>query len=438
MTKLAPIGMSGSDIKVIFSPKAYKQQLLWLISHAKKRIYIAALYLQDDNAGREILHAIYQAKIDNPTLDVKIFVDYHRAQRGLIGEKNGQGNRGLYLALAKQYQEVIEIYGVAVKGKELLGVLHLKGMVFDNIVLYSGASINDVYLHQETRYRLDRYYQFSAMALADSFCDYLQRTFVDSGFCPRLNIEILPSKQQQKRNIAHLKTLIKKSSFDITTDDVSTEIKVQPYVGCGSRNNTLNNAIRQVIQQSQDNLLIFTPYFNLPKPLAKDLVRALKRGVKVVLVIGDKTANDFYIADENEFTTIGIVPYLYEMLLLRFIKRWQRYIDSGLLEVRLWQDQDNSFHLKGLVADDRFHLLTGNNLNPRAWTLDLENGLLIDDIHGYLMPALTQEKEIIFQHTQIISHYKQMQKIKDYPEKPRKLLKKIQITQIDRILKRFL
>ena len=29
-------------------------------------------------------------------------------------------------------------------------------------------------------------------------------------------------------------------------------------------------------------------------------------------------------------------------------------------------------------VDDRYTLLTGNNLNPRAFRLDLENGLLID------------------------------------------------------------
>lgn len=38
------------------------------------------------------------------------------------------------------------IYGVPVKKERNLGVMHLKGFVFDNTVLYSGASINDVYM----------------------------------------------------------------------------------------------------------------------------------------------------------------------------------------------------------------------------------------------------------------------------------------------------
>ena len=159
--KLSAITVSKNDIAVFLTPKSYRQQLLQLIADAQSRIFITALYLQDDEAGREILHALYRAKTERPQLDIKIFVDYHRAQRGLIGEKDNLGNRSLYLSLAEQYQQEIEIYGVAVKGKEFLGVLHLKGMIFDDVLFYTGASINDVYLQTDTRYRLDRYYQLS-------------------------------------------------------------------------------------------------------------------------------------------------------------------------------------------------------------------------------------------------------------------------------------
>ncbi len=436
--KLSAVTVSKDDIAVFLSPKSYRQQLLKLIGEAQSRIFITALYLQDDDAGREILHALYQAKAERPKLEIKIFVDYHRAQRGLIGEKNNLGNRSLYLSLAEQYQQSIEIYGVAVKGKEFLGVLHLKGMIFDNEVFYTGASINDVYLQTNARYRLDRYYQISSQKLADSFCAYLQSIFVNSGFCPLLNQNSLPDKQQQKRNVARLKALLKKSYYPINEASEPSDFTIQPLVGYGARRNMLNNAIRKLVQRSQQDILIFTPYFNIPKALARDIVNALKRGVKITLVIGDKTANDFYIANDDEFSTIGIVPYLYEMLLMRFVKRWQKFIDSGLLDIRLWEDQDNSFHLKGVIVDERYHLLTGSNLNPRAWSLDLENGLLVDDPQGHLLALLAQEKEVIFKNTRKVSHYGQLPSIKNYPEKPRKLLKKIQLTQIDRILKRFL
>ncbi len=439
MAKSLPaVGLAAQDINVFLTPTSYRQQLLTLIEQASSRIYITALYVQDDIVGREILHALYQAKAKTPALDIKIFVDCHRAQRGLIGDKASLGNRALYLALEEEYQHSIEIYGVAVKPKEFLGVLHLKGMVFDNEVFYSGASVNDIYMQADDRYRLDRYYQLSSEVLADSFCQYLVNVFITPGYCPRLNQGEMPTKDQLKRSISRLKAVIKRSEYSLPNDVVENDVMVQPLVGFGRRKKQLNHAVRHMVQQSQSSLLIFTPYFNLPKPLTRDIVRALKRGVKITLVIGDKTANDFFIAEEEKFSTIGIIPYLYEVLLVRFLKRWQRYVDSGLLEVRIWKDGNNSFHQKGVIADQRFHLLTGSNLNPRAWSLDLENGLMLDDKKGSLLPALEQEKKAVFEHTEVVKHYQSLEKISDYPEKPRKLLKKINMAQIDRLLKRFL
>lgn len=438
--------VSINDIQVFCSPDQYKQQLLLLIANAHTRIYITALYLQDDDAGKDILHALYQAKVNHPSLDIKVFVDFHRAQRGLIGEKNSLGNRALYLALENQYEVSIDIHGVAVKSKEVFGVLHLKGMVFDEQVFYTGASINDIYCNQHGRYRLDRYYQIKSVVLADSFCDYLTTNFLDTGLAPRLNGGELPDKAQQKHIIQQVKMLVKKVSYLLRQRNLlanknnsqEDNITITPLVGCGARGNQLNKAIRKVVQRTQTELLILTPYFNLPKSLARDVNKALKRGVKVTLIIGDKTANDFYIPPEKPFTTIGIVPYLYEVLLARYVKKQQRNIDKGLLNIRLWKDSDNSFHLKGLVSDSRYHFITGSNLNPRAWALDLENGLLLDDPEGHLMPAFEQEWFGLVQNTQLISHYNEIEQIKNYPEKPRNLLKKLRVVQIDRLLKRFL
>lgn len=93
--------VQSTDFEVLTDPAQYKQQLLSLIENARQRIYITALYLQDDEAGREVLHALYQAKANTPTLEINVFVDYHRGKRGLIGEKESLGNRAIYLELAE-------------------------------------------------------------------------------------------------------------------------------------------------------------------------------------------------------------------------------------------------------------------------------------------------------------------------------------------------
>ncbi len=431
-------GLAVQDIEIASSAADFKQLLLTEISQATSRIYISALYIQDDEAGREVLAAIYQTKAQQPQLDVRLFVDFHRAQRGLIGEKEHGGNRDYYLELEQQHSVSIEIYGVPVKRKELLGVLHLKGMVIDNVLLYSGASINDVYLQQAQRYRLDRYYRLQSKALADNFCDYFQHYFVDSKLAPRLNQVGLPSKQILKRNIIRLTKLLKKSKYREFPYSESADIQAAMFVGCGRRGNQLNRVIQDLVKSSRNSLVIFTPYFNLPKPLLRDLDAALKRGVKVTLTVGDKKANDFYNADEETFSTVEIVPYIYERLLVAFLSRRQKYLDNGQLTLRLWQDGSNSFHLKGLVVDDRYHMLTGSNLNPRAWALDIENGILLDDPQGLLLEKFTEEFQRITTHTQVITDSSQIEGINSYSDKPRKLLKKIKMTQIDRLLKRFL
>ncbi len=431
-------GLAVQDIDIAASAADFKQLLLKEISQAKSRVYISALYIQDDAAGREVLAALYQAKIQQPQLDVRLFVDFHRAQRGLIGEKEHGGNRDLYLALEQQHQVSIEIYGVPVKRKELLGVLHLKGMVIDNVLLYSGASINDIYLQQAQRYRLDRYYRIQSQALADNFCEYFQRYFVDSKLAPRLNQPDLPDKKQLKQNMIRLTKMLKNSKYRTFPVSQVADIQAAMFVGCGRRGNQLNRVIRDLVKSSQKSLIIFTPYFNLPKPLLRDLDSALKRGVNVILTVGDKKANDFYNADEETFSTVEIVPYIYERLLVAFLSRRQKYLDNGQLTLRLWQDGSNSFHLKGLVIDDRYHMLTGSNLNPRAWALDIENGILLDDVQGKLSEKFAEELQRITTHTRVISHRSQIDGINDYPDKPRKLLKKLRMTQIDRLLKRFL
>ncbi|MGB2741243.1 MAG: CDP-diacylglycerol--serine O-phosphatidyltransferase [Cognaticolwellia sp.] len=430
--------IAATDIDIAESAADFKQMLLAEIAQATTRIYISALYIQDDTAGKEVLAALYLAKEKNPALDICLFVDFHRAQRGLIGDKESGGNRDLYLALEQQHSESIKIYGVPVKRKELLGVLHLKGMVIDNVLLYSGASINDIYLQQAGRYRLDRYYRLNSQALADNFCEYLQRCFIDSGLVPLINQGALPDGKSVKRNIIRLTKLLKSSKYRPFNQDNGGDIHAAMFVGCGRRGNQLNRVIRDLVRDSRDTLVIFTPYFNLPKPLLRDLDAALKRGVKVTLTVGDKKANDFYNADEATFSTVEIVPYIYERLLVAFLSRRQKYLDNGTLSLRLWQHDNNSFHLKGLVVDDRYHLLTGSNLNPRAWALDLENAILLDDTKGQLADKFNAEFQRISQHTKVIRKASDIESVQSYPDKPRKLLKKLRMTQIDRLLKRFL
>ena len=75
--------------------------------------------------------------------------------------------------MAQRLGPGVEIYGVPIQRRELLGVMHLKGFIIDDCVLYSGASLNNVYLQRNHRYRLDRYHLLQNRPLADSMAGLL-------------------------------------------------------------------------------------------------------------------------------------------------------------------------------------------------------------------------------------------------------------------------
>lgn len=436
LNNLRKIPLDEQSVDCLFSSKSFKAELLKQIKNAQYRIYLTALYLEADEAGSDILMALYDAKKINPDLKIVVCIDYHRAQRGLIGEKNTtETNATWYQAVEKAQQLDVQIIGVPVKRKEIFGVQHLKGFIFDEQVLYSGASFNNIYLHQDDRYRYDRYWLINNTKLANSMVAFLHKEIISSGAVALLNSETIKPMSELKGAHKKLTRNLKQASFSYEGDRSSDCLAITPLCGFGTRKNKLNYTIRKLLQSAQQQVVIFTPYFNLPTAIERDISALLKRGVKLIIVVGDKTANDFYIPEDKPFRTIGALPYLYETNLKRFSKKHQLRLKSGQLQLNLWLDESNSFHLKGLYVDDRFILLTGHNLNPRAWRLDVENALLIDDPLQQLKPLLEKESAQVFANTQIISDPLQIQNVSEYPVKVKKILMRLRRLKADKIIK---
>ncbi|MBW8186294.1 CDP-diacylglycerol--serine O-phosphatidyltransferase [Shewanella nanhaiensis] len=436
LDKLGGIPLQPESIRWLLTPKCLKAELLTSIAKAKQAIYISALYLEDDEAGREILSALMQAKAENPALDVKVLVDFHRARRGLIGHKGDSGNYLMYRKVIAEAEHPIEILGVPVKSREFMGVLHLKGFVIDDTVIYSGASLNNIYLHQNEKYRFDRYHVIESAELARSMRQMVQTYLVeDVAVCSltqKKDCEQLPDKI----DIRSLKTRLSKAHYEFEQTRIGN--RITPVVGLGRKKNKLNKLVVDLVAQSKESLFICTPYFNPPYILARALAKHLRDGKRIDIVVGDKTANDFYIPPEEDFSTIGALPYMYEQSLRKFAKRQQWAIENGQLNIHLWKDGINSYHLKGMSADSRRHLLTGSNLNPRAWSLDLENGLLLHDETGCWQEQFETEQSHILQHTERLYHYSQIDTLNSYPAPVRKIMTRIRRLKADFLLRRIL
>jgi CDP-diacylglycerol--serine O-phosphatidyltransferase len=438
LAALPQTSIDAAAVEVLCHASEYKQRLLQLIQTARRRIVLTALYLQADEAGEEVLRALFAAKQQNPSLDIKVYVDFHRARRGLIGQENARTNAQFYREIAADYALPIEILGVPVKKRELFGVLHLKGFVFDDTLFYSGASLNNVYLGQTGRYRADRYLLLTNGALADAFVAGHARILGHTDVIQSLLAPDEQIAQAYKNTHRGWLKLARSATYPQQGERQPDVLNASLLMGMGRLNNPLNKVILAILALAKQDVLIYTPYFNPPPALAKALKACIKRGVKVTIVVGDKTANDFYIPPTQRFSRIGGLPYLYETILRKFVKSNQSYIDEGLLDVRLWKHEDNSFHLKGISVDGVKHLFTGHNLNPRAFALDFENGILVEDSLGQLSAKLQQEQQQLLVNTTQITHYSQIEMMRDYPAAVKKLLGRIKGVGADLVLKRLI
>lgn len=438
LAQLPKLSQSVDEVEFFYSPTDFRETLLARIASATRQIYIIALYLEQDDGGKGVMNALYEAKRQRPELDVRVLVDWHRAQRGRIGAAASNTNADWYCRLAQENPGVdVPVYGVPVNTREALGVLHFKGFIIDDAVLYSGASLNDVYLHQHDKYRYDRYQLIRNPQMAEVMRGWLESNLIHGRGVNRLDDPARPKSPEIKNDIRQFRQALRDASFHFEGNASNDELAVTPLVGLG-KSSLLNKTIFHLMPCAEQKLTICTPYFNLPAVLVRNIIQLLRDGKKVEIIVGDKTANDFFIPEDEPFKIIGALPYLYEINLRRFLSRLQYYVNTDQLVVRLWKDGDNSYHLKGMWVDDEWMLLTGNNLNPRAWRLDLENAVLIHDPKQQLAAQRDKELELIRTHTTVVNHYRDLQSIAEYPVKVRKLIRRLRRIRIDKLISRIL
>jgi len=249
LPKLRGFPLTPDAIDVLSGADAFRRCLLENIATATRRIYIVALYLQQDEAGQEIYDALHAAKAARPELDIVVVVDWLRAQRGLIGAGKQPGNSAWYQAMTQRHASEVPVYGVPVQTRELFGVLHLKGFVIDDSVLYSGASLNNVYLHKFDKYRFDRYHLIHSQPLADSMQHLVEHGLVASKAVHRLDLPNPPTTRSLRNDIGDLRSRLKHAAYDTTAGQLPNgHLSVSPLLGVG-KNNPLNRVILELIVQ---------------------------------------------------------------------------------------------------------------------------------------------------------------------------------------------
>lgn len=441
LIKLPKLSQNPECFKVLYSPKEFSNALLNAIYKAHNHIYLVTLYLENDQAGKTIIDAILYVKKIRPNIIIKIIVDWYRAQRVRIGESKSYTNFNWYNEIIQKYPNIeISIYGVPINISEALGVLHLKGFIIDNKVLYSGSNISDEYLHVHNKYRRDRYHIIQNKDLSNLMLEYIDKELLDTKVVRKLERTSFSKKiSTNKNNIRLFRKKLRKVRYIYQGDANFNEFSIVPLVGLGS-NSILNQTIYHLIASVKHKITLCTPYFNMPHFLIYNLVCVLRSGKDVEVIVGDKTANDFYNPQQEykPFRLISTLPYFYEVNLRNFLKKLQNYIDSKQLIIRLWKEGENGYHIKGMWIDNEWQLITGSNLNPRALRCDLENALLIHDPLCEKIQQTNQELDKIRTSTKHIDHYSAIQKISEYPHKIKRIIRRIRQIKFDRLINKLL
>ncbi|RIY38427.1 CDP-diacylglycerol--serine O-phosphatidyltransferase [Psittacicella gerlachiana] len=457
--------VEAANISLLLHPRDYQAKLLELIKTAKKRILINCLYLENDESGQVILQALMAAVKANPQLCVDVFLDLHRAQRSRLGQTQKLSNaHWYYQELAKLNQQLvsehnlkrcpINIYGIPCNARELFGVYHIKGLVFDNTILYTGASINNNYCGYQT-YRQDRYQIIEDEQLANSFYNFtlqnfspalsnLEETKVAVNPFTQVKAQKAGKKERQEfKNFRQNVLLNPQVQYALSAQDhkannlVPGNVIITPVFGIGKKN-LINQSIFDAISAAREQITIYTPYFNFTKQLTKKLLERCRQGIKIRIILSDKVANDFYAdpEDQSSYTSANSLPYLYELSLRKFLKSNQKLITQGKIEVFAWRNQANSYHAKGLDIDQKFYIWTGSNLNERSFNIDAENALIVYDPYYLLAQSAQHEMQFMLQHCNKLTSYQQIERQQEYPPKVKQTLRRARLFFIDKLAKR--
>ena len=141
----------------------------------------------------------------------------------------------------------------------------------------------------------------------------------------------------------------------------TTETSGRKMVGIINREPRVSNDIIRcfyvnAIRQAQDSLKIINPYFTLNRKLKKELKNAVKRGVKVEVMVSAKS--DIPLTPDCVFYNV------------------HKLMKKGVV---VWLYQPGFHHSKVMMVDGRFCTVGSANLNARSLRWDYEvNAVIID------------------------------------------------------------
>jgi CDP-diacylglycerol--glycerol-3-phosphate 3-phosphatidyltransferase len=360
--------IDAKQVKVLAGPKEFYETLKGKLRGAKRRIYLATLYI--GKAEHELMGCIEEALRKNPELKVSILTDALRGTR----ESPDPSCASLLADLAAKFPNQVEIRMyhtpnltglrkrfIPKRINEGWGLQHMKLYGVDDEVILSGANLSDDYFTN----RQDRYHVFTSGAVTDYF-GKVHETMCSSSFLvkpdmspqgyyltwPSENVCVSPL-EDPKVFIESTKTMF--NSLIMSPEmsrPATTNTSLYPMLIIPHAVNTELPIITRLVAHRfppQANWLFTAGYFNPHPQITASLLGASAAGTTGVVVTASPWANGFY----GSKGVSGMLPAAYTLLSRRFLKAVNQQAPGnvGLREWRLGtvgRPHGWTYHAKGL------------------------------------------------------------------------------------------
>lgn len=348
----------SSDNRVTLLPTAVEkyEDMFAAIRQARKYVYLDYFNLRNDSIGRE-LFGLLRAKAAEG-VKVRVIFDYF-------------GNRSNDSPLRKPFLDSLRTDGIDIVEfdpivfpwiNHALHRDHRKIVVVDGKAVYTGGmNVADYYIHgrPELGKWRDMHMRIEGGAVADYrdiFCRMWKR-------CTKEAIdtmEYMPDSVLSQSELVGLKT------DSVPADDVLLGVANREP---GARSTIIRRGYIDAIDNARSRIQIVNPYFTLVPSLRRAFYRALKRGVKLEIMLSTKC-------------DVPVMPDVAAYHARRLMKRG----------ADIYYYEEGFHHSKVMMVDSLFCTIGSANLNSRSLTFDYEVNAFIFD------SGTTWQLQDIFEH----------------------------------------
>jgi len=408
----------GSQIKIIYEPKQFYQELVQQSLKSQNRVVMSALYLGTDNKEKKLVEAIRDSLASHDKLRVKILLDWCRGTR-MVKNQSSSSLLAQLKSTADERCQLCFYHTPRLRGwlkrllpskwNETVGLQHCKVYVFDNTLIVSGANLSmDYFTSRQDRYiiiencpQLADFYE-GLVDTISSFSLHMDRQgifkteegFKSHPFKGTLSEFVEESSHLVKRFVAEQKD---KNKLDM--DDYDTV--VFPTIEMGQLGIKQDSVITSKILRSGGPGGIYhfaTGYFNLTSSYMRDMMDSQESQYSILMA--HPQANGFLGARGPA----GGIPHAYTLIARNFFNLLQTKNLQNRIKLFEYQREGWTFHAKGLWYSPSTNfsslpcltMIGSPNFGHRSVSKDLETQVTILTRNQELQEQLEREQRKLY------------------------------------------